>query len=435
MPDHALPQPPPSAGAIALVDCNNFYVSCERLFNPSLEGKPVVVLSNNDGCIIARSNEAKALGIAMGTPLFQVRPLIERHNVRVFSSNYALYGDLSHRVMETLRPFTPRLEVYSIDEAFLDLDHLPPHERAACARQMYATVKRWTGIPVSVGVGPTRTLAKVANRLAKQAAGTLVLTGPGALEAALARTTVGQVWNIGRRWTGRLNAHGIQSAHQFCQQPAPWVQQQMGVVGLRVWHELHGRRCVGPDPARRRRSVCVSRSFGQVVETLPPLQEAVATFVARAAEKIRRRQLVTAVVTVFLHVRTTDRQQLHGWSETITLPEASASTIALTTAARRAVARAYRPGHRYTKAGVLLLALHPGAALQAHLYEGAPNAAKEGRLMQVMDQINAKLGRGAVCLAAQQTRRAPPAGWVQQRTAVSPCYTTQFGQLLTITLS
>ncbi|MBN1845985.1 MAG: Y-family DNA polymerase, partial [Sedimentisphaerales bacterium] len=275
----------------ALVDCNNFYVSCERVFAPRWEGQPVVVLSNNDGCVVARSDEAKALGIRMGVPVFQVRDLIEKHGVEVFSSNYTLYADMSRRVMETLAGFAPAMEVYSIDEAFLDLAGNRA-DRTEYARQIRRRVRQWVGIPVTIGLGPSKTLAKVANHLAKwsaRAQGVLDLTECPYLAEALRRTPVQDVWGVGPQYARRLRQAGIQTAWDLRSAGDAWIRRELGVTGLRTVHELRGIACYDLETsAPPNQGIANSRSFGRPVETLAELQEAVAAYMSRAARKLRR---------------------------------------------------------------------------------------------------------------------------------------------------
>jgi DNA polymerase V len=274
----------------ALLDCNNFYVSCERLFQPGLLGKPVVVLSNNDGCVIARSDEAKALGIPMGLPAFKLTDLITEHSIEVYSSNYTLYGDLSARVMTTLTQWTPDVEVYSIDEAFLQFSALPLDALTAYGHTIRATIQQWTGIPVSIGIAPTKTLAKLANRLAKRSAqGVVALTVTAEIDATLACTRVEEIWGIGPGSTKRLKAHEITTALQLRNANDRWIRQYLGVVGQRIVWELRGISCLPlelcPPP---KQSLMVSRSFGRPITALTEMREAVATYTTRAAEKLRR---------------------------------------------------------------------------------------------------------------------------------------------------
>src|SRR4029434_9630627 len=289
-------------GMFALLDCNNFYVSCERLFQPALLGKPVVVLSNNDGCVIARSDEAKALGIPMGLPAFKLADLVKAHPIEVYSSNYTLYGDLSARVMTTLTQWTPDVEVYSIDEAFLKFATLPPAALTVYGQSMRATIQQWTGIPVSIGIAPTKTLAKLANRLAKRSPqGVVTLTASSEIEATLACTRVEDIWGIGPGYTRRLKLYDIRTAMQLRDANDRWIRQQLGVVGQRTVWELRGISCLPlelcPPP---KQSLMVSRSFGRPITSLTEMREAVATYTTRAAEKLRRHDVAAGVVTVFL---------------------------------------------------------------------------------------------------------------------------------------
>ncbi len=293
----------------ALVDCNNFYVSCERVFNPALEGKPVIVMSNNDGCAVARSAEAKAIGVEMAAPAFKLRHLVESHGLVMLSSNYAFYGDMSERVMSVLATFSPGAEVYSIDECFLDLDGLPVDDLTAWSQQIRATVRRWTGIPVSVGVASTKTLAKLANRLAKKSAkanGALDLTAnPKWIEAALKQTPVRDVWGIGRQFTAHCGINGIITAYDLTRQSDGWIKKTMGAVGLRTVMELRGTPVHTLDTAPSdKQTTCCSRSFGEAITDLGQVSDAVMTFASRAAEKIRGEGLVAGALQVFAY---TDR--------------------------------------------------------------------------------------------------------------------------------
>ena len=288
----------------ALVDCNNFYASCERVFNPKLEGKPIVVLSNNDGCVVARSNEAKALGIGMGVPEFQIRPLLRAHHVQVFSSNYTLYGDLSQRVMETLEQFCPDVEIYSIDEAFLGLSGFTSRNLTDYGRTMCSTVKRWTGIPVSVGIAETKTLAKIANRVAKRTpdtGGVFDLLVCPDRDALLGRIAVQDVWGIGPNHARCLAQYGITTALQLRQVDDQWVRKHMGIVGLRLVMELRGVSCLDLEqcPSPKQGLTC-SRAFGKPISTLTEMEEAISSYASRVAEKLRGERLAATVLTVFL---------------------------------------------------------------------------------------------------------------------------------------
>ncbi|MBF8965147.1 Y-family DNA polymerase [Pontibacter sp. FD36] len=416
----------------ALVDCNNFYASCERVFDPKLEGKPIVVLSNNDGCIIARSNEAKALGIQMGEPAFKAKDTIEQHNVHVFSSNYTLYGDMSARVMQTLGQFTPNLEVYSIDEAFLDLGNFYGRDLDQYAGEMRHTVKTWTGIPVSVGVAPTKTLAKLANRLSKKskkADGVLVLTDERHIQEALRRTEVGDVWGVGRRYARKLAAFGIHTALDLRNTSDAFAKKHLTVVGLRTVRELRGEPCQDLEMvAPNKQHICTSRSFGGPVTELSQLKEATANYASRCAAKLRRQQSCAGAITVFLETnrfREGDAQYFN--SKTIALPTATNSTLELLHYASIALQALYREGYRYKKSGVIVSELRPQNQVQTSLLDTVDRD-KHQRLMQTLDKLNGALGRDTVTCAAQGTTRP----WQLKCEKKSPCYTTQLKGLLCI---
>ena len=407
---------------IALVDCNNFYVSCERVFNPRLEGKPVVVLSNNDGCVVARSNEVKALGVSMGTPLFKLRPLIQQHGIQVFSSNYALYGDLSRRVMEVLGMFTPEVEVYSIDEAFLCLTGLSCEIVAHHLRLM---VKQWTGIPVSVGVATTKTLAKIANHQAKRQGGVCVLSDPAPV---LAQLPVSDVWGIGRRRTQRLEAQGITTALHLREVDLALIRQLLGIVGVRTVLELRGVACLPlelcPPP---RKSCCVSRGFGRPVESLAELKEAIACYGARAAAKLRRDGRVAQTMQVFITTnRFRPQEPQYANSETLVLPYPANDTPTLVRAALGATERLYRPGYEYHKAGVVLLDLSDSAIAQGSLFLDEDRRERAGRLMEAVDSLNQRFGAGTVRWAAEGWQQ----GWQMRAEWRSPRFTTRWDELV-----
>jgi DNA polymerase V len=409
---------------IGLCDGNNFYVSCERVFNPKLEGQPVIVLSNNDGCCVARSNEAKALGIKMGTPVFQIQTLIEQHQIQVFSSNYALYGDLSNRVMQTLHNFTPEVEVYSIDEAFLGFSGAVSETALATIR---ATVKCWTGIPVSLGLATTKTLAKIANRLAKQRDGVYILDRP---EPVLAELPVSDLWGIGRQSTKKLKAHGITTALDLQQADLRWIRQQMGIVGVRIVQELRGIPCLPlelvPPP---RKTCCVSRSFGRPVTELQELREAIATHTTRAAYKLRRDDLTASLLTVFIATnRFSQDEPYYRNAATVGLPCPTNDAIALTKTALRALEPLYQEGYRYQKAGVWLSELSPANQVQRDLFINPQDQEKARKLMTVMDALNQHFGAGKVRCAAEGMQRS----WQTRAQRRSPRYTTRWDELLSV---
>ncbi|UYZ64788.1 Y-family DNA polymerase [Hymenobacter weizhouensis] len=427
----------------ALVDCNNFYVSCERVFRPRLCGVPVVVLSNNDGCLISRSDEAKALGLKMGEPYFKVKPLLSQHGVQVFSSNYALYGDMSRRVMLVLSQVVPEVEVYSIDESFLNLGGLPTDadRLAELARTVREAVRRQVGIPVCVGVAPTKTLAKLANRLARRTpAGVLVLASEPERAAALAATPVADVWGIGRRLAPKLLAAGIGTAAELAAAPEGWVRRQLGgVVGVRLWRELRGQPCLEWQPAAEddddapglvQHSVASTRSFGQPQREWDALREAVATFSARAAEKLRRQQLSANLLTVLLGTDrfAAARRGPATHTSVVALPLATDDTGELLHAALRGLRQLWRPGTAYVRAGVVLSGLEPAGQPQLTLFNPADPARlqQQQRLMQALDGLNRRFGRNTVRYAVA----GPPiAAWAGRKAHCSPAYTTCWEEL------
>lgn len=412
----------------ALVDCNNFYASCERLFQPDLRERPVVVLSNNDGCVIARSNEAKALGIAMGAPLFKIRRLVEEHGVVVRSSNYALYGDISERVMSVLGSQAPAHEVYSIDECFLNLDQIAVPSLTEWCRDLRQRTHQWTGIPVSVGVGPTKTLAKVANRLAKKSAkagGVLDLVHhPEWIEHALSKTAVGDVWGIGRRWSAMLEERGIHTAHDLANAQDGWVRNRMGIVGLRTVHELRGTVCHALDdqPAPRQ-TTCCSRTFGEAIRDKAQVHDAVMSFAERAAEKVRQAGQVAGAVQLFVRTDPFDQNAIQkSVSGSATFQRPTSDTREIAGAVLRIFERIWRDGYGWRKAGVLLLDLGDPASVPTSLFDVI---AQPDGLMTAMDQINARFGRGKARLGLA----GKSAEWRMRQDNLSPSFTTRWDDL------
>ena len=408
---------------------DNFYVSCERVFQPSLEGRPVVVLSNNDGCVIARSDEAKALGFAMGDPYHLNKEKLTGHDVAVFSSNYALYGDMSRRVMDTLGTFTPEIELYSIDEAFLNLAGLERRGLTGYAHLIRTTVKRDTGIPVSIGIGPTKTLAKIANHLAKarpETGGVFDLTKVD-VDHALASIEVREVWGVGPRWANWLEEQGIATALDLKRSDPKAIRRKMTVVGERLVHELNGRPCLSLELVEPpRQGLTVSRSFGQTLTALQPIKEALVQFVGRAAEKLRRQNLMAGQVLVFV---TTNRfsatQPFYANSATVKLPYPTDFTPDLVEAAVQLLERLYRPGFHYQKCGVMLLDLLPATQVQADLFD-TRDRAREAWLMRALDSLNADHGARTVRVGNNGGKR--PA-WAMRQAFRSPRYTTNWREL------
>ncbi|GJE61611.1 Y-family DNA polymerase [Methylobacterium trifolii] len=421
--------------AIALIDGNSFYCSCERVFDPKLAGVPVIVLSNNDGNAIARTAEAKALGIRMGEPYFKIRDLCRAQGVRVFSSNYTLYGDMSARMNAVYRTFAPDVEIYSIDESFLDLSDVRERDRMALALDLRATVRAWTGIPTCVGIGPTKTLAKLANHVAKtipELGGVCDLTDPVAYDHWLCHVHVGDVWGIGRASLAKLEAMGVDSVADLRDLDPRPVRKSLSVVGERIIHELRGLACLPLDllPARRK-GCAVTRSFAARVEDRATLEQAVATHATRLGEKLRREGLGTAHVTVFYHTSEHDRDRpQRSVSTTVRLPEHTNDTLTLIKAARLGIARTWREQGaqpwRYSKAGVVTVDLVPLEASPRALIDQLDRE-RSGPLMTAIDACNARWGRGAVvpARAGLVERRA----WSTKFEMRSPRYTTQVGEL------
>lgn len=421
---------PPS---IALIDCNNFYASCERAFRPELRDHPVVVLSNNDGCVIARSNEAKALGIPMGAPYFKCRAQLERNKVGVFSSNYALYGDLSARVMRVLTRFCPNVEIYSIDEAFVDLSGVPGGP-AAFARRLKVTVEAWTGIPVSVGIGATKTLAKIANRFAKKqprSRGVFDLTSSPEPDLVLKWTEIGDVWGIGPRHAKRLRKLGITNAHGFSQLKRDWVKRKMTVAGLHTLLEIRGMPCfdfaAGPAP---KKTIVSSRSFGHPVVKYDDLAEATAQYTTRAAEKMRRQRHVTSNILVFLHTnkfKLGEPQYSNAYA--VPLAVATAHTPTLIKAAHTGLKKIYRSGYAFKKCGVMLSGLEPVNGRWLSLLDLPPDThSRHEPLMKAVDKVNGRWGRDTLKFAASGINGT----WRMRREMCSSRYTTVWKELLEV---
>lgn len=417
----------------AVADCENFYVSCERVFQPRLRGRAVVVLSNNDGCVISRSEEAKLAGVAMGVPLFKARPLIEEHGVEVFSSNYELYGDISGRVMETLEECAGRAERYSIDEAFFDLPDATDERLCAAGEEIRGRVRKWTGLPVTVGIGPTKTLAKLAVSVARKSEkeprpGVVSLCRPRHAEAALRRVRVEKVWGVGPASARTLKAEGCETALDLSRAEARWVRGRLGAVAARVALELRGVSCLPleacPPP---RRSVTSSRSFGRPVTSLAELREAVAFHVSKAAERLRRARRMARVLLVFLETGRHAAGPRHAPAVSTALPVPTDLTPELVGHAQRLVERAFAEGFEYRKAGVMLLELVPARPAQTGLFDGRDRE-RDRRVMETIDRLNRQMGRDTVRCARAGFRHA----WRMNCARRSPRYTTNWRELLTV---
>lgn len=389
---------------VGLCDCNNFFASCERVFRPDLEGRPVVVLSNNDGCIIARSNEAKALGIKMGTPLFQAREVIEKNGVSVFSSNYQLYGDMSNRVVTILKETVPSIEVYSIDEAFLNLDGLPLEGLQQKGRELSARIRKHTGIPVSIGMAPTKTLAKIASKLCKQypkLRGCCLMYRPEDVEKVLRKFPVGDVWGIGRKYRRKLELLGVHTAWDFCSMPRSEVSRMMSVTGVKTWLELQGEPCIGFDEIpQERQTICVSRSFARDMYDPGELDAAVATFTGKVAEKLRAQRMKASVMHVFILTNRHRDELPQDYSiRTTGFEVATNSTIEMTEAASVALKAIYKKGFGYKRAGVMVTDLVESNKVQGVFFDSIDHE-KQDRLMKVIDNINNLNGKSTVRIAS-----------------------------------
>lgn len=422
--------------AIALIDCNNFYVSCERVFNPRLEGKPVVVLSNNDGCAVARSNEVKALGVKMGQPWFEFKDLARKHGIIAQSSNYALYADMSNRVMSILAMFSPQQEIYSIDECFLDLSGFGTQDLTSYGQRIRRCVKQWTGLPVCAGIGSTKTLAKLANHIAKKYP---ELDGVCDLNSMprhqqddwFRRIAAGEVWGIGRRLVPKLYDNGIRTVLDLKRASPAGMRSRFSVVMEKVIRELNGVPCIELEEiAPPRKQIVSSRSFGVAVVDLSSLEEAVSLYVRRATEKLRRQQLCAGAI--YVAIRTSpfnEEERYYANGLAIPLPVPTDDTVRLTKAALWGVRKIYRGGYRYQKARVMLSELVSAGNRQSDLFGLAAAENKSGKLMVVMDQINAKMGSSTLKLASEGFRQP----WKMKQGNRSPRYTTNWNELICVT--
>lgn len=412
----------------ALVDCNNFYVSCERVFNPTLNGRPVIVLSNNDGCAVARSNEAKAIGIKMGDPLHQIKHLVKSHNIAVYSSNYQLYGDMSARVMSILADSFPEMEVYSIDEAFLKLDAFGRVNLNALALEARTRIIKWTGIPVSIGIAPTKTLAKIANHVAKKrtSSGVFDMSSPEEQYRILKDWDVEEIWGVARAYGRRLRELSIYTAWDLRNADARLIRKRFGVVGERIARELQGISCLDLEHIQPRKNIMTSRSFGQLVTAQEILEEAISNFVVRGAEKMRRQGSRAQGICVFIRTNPfREQDSQYSNSYTIGFPVPCSDTGQLIAYAKAGLKEIFKEGYLYKKAGVLLLDLVPSTLEQGHFFVSTETT-RSDRVMQAVDALNNRMGKGTVYFAAQGRNQA----WQALSSLRSPRYTTQWNELL-----
>lgn len=416
----------------ALIDCNNFYVSCERVFQPDLNWKPVVVLSNNDGCVIARSNEAKALGIPTGAPAFKNEKLFKQYNVQIFSANFALYGDMSNRVMTILADYSPEMEIYSIDECFLKLDGFNKYFNLQdYGGEMRRKVLKWTGIPISIGIAPTKALAKLANKIAKKftdiTEGVYIIDSVEKRIKALKWLKIEDVWGIGRQYSKRLNAHNVFTAYDFTQLNDEWVSKNLSIVGLRLKHDLQGIPTLDLEEAKPKKSIATTRTFETNYTEFEQLNERIATFACSCAEKLRMQKSCCNSIMVFIHTNGF-REDLPQYSKNIVikLPFPTNSNIELATFATQALKRIYRHGYACKKAGVIVQDLTPETTIQTTLFENRNE--RHVPLMQAIDRINLKYGQHKIRLASQDIKRI----WKMKQEKLSPRYTTELSDIITI---
>ena len=419
---------------IALVDCNSFYVSCERLFNPSIIKKPVIVLSSNDGCVISRSTEAKILGIKMGEPYFKVKKIIKKNDVKVFSSNYSLYGDISRRVMKTLKQFSPQMEIYSIDEAFLNLSSIRDENLFEHGNKIRKTVLKWTGIPTSIGIATTKTLSKAANHIAKkEQSGIVNLINTKQIDQILKEIEINEVWGVGRQLTKFYIKNGIHTAYQLKNMHNNWIKKNTNVLGSRTAMELKGIPCVSlEEHQEKRKNCCVSRSFGRKVTKLEELSESVTTHCLNAAEKIRSDNQTTKRITVF--IRTSPFQKDKNYyanSKDIDLPVRTNDSIELVKQALIALQYIYRKGYKYQKAGIIFSGLNEVDIYKKNLFSSINNEEKRKKLMKAIDYTNIKYGRHALSIAQAGLRKK----WNIKRQHSSKIDTACFDFLPTIKIA
>jgi len=417
--------------AIALVDCNNFYVSCERVFQPKLEGKPVVVLSNNDGCVVSRSQEVKDLGLKMAVPWYQMKDMAKRHSIIAFSSNYSLYADLSNRVMSLLAQFSPDQEVYSIDESFLDFTGIPT-DHTQYAQQIRETIRRCVGIPVCVGIAPSKTLSKLANHVAKKNPRFGSVCDFNALTEKelndlFATIDVREVWGVGRRSTGSLNEMGIHSVLDLKRASAKRLREKFSVVQERIVEELNGVACLElDDVVPDKQQIICSRSFGTLTSLLPDLEQAVVAYATRAAEKLRQQHSLAGGIQVYIRTNPhKERDPQYQQSVLMPLPEPTDDTRLLCHAALHGLRRIYRADYAYQKAGVMLTGIIPASAKPRTLFDNEDAQQKSHALMRTLDRINRSMGSGTIKLLGEGVDTS----WAMRRTNVSKRYTTEWNEL------
>ena len=418
---------------IALIDCNSFYVSCERLFKPSLIKKPVIVLSNNDGCIISRSSEAKALGIKMGEPYFKAKKIITKNNVHVFSSNYSLYGDISRRVMKTLKRFAPEMEIYSIDEAFLNLSSIPDNEILQFGKKIKDTVLQWVGIPTSIGIATTKTLSKIANHIAKkEKSGVVSLINKKNIDHILEKVEIRDVWGVGQQLSKFYINNGIFNANQLKNVSNNWIKKSSNVLSSRTAMELRGASCISLEITQsKRKSCCVSRSFGKKVERLQELKESITSHCLNAAEKIRSESLLTKSITIFIRTSSFQKMEIHySNSKTIDFPIATDNSIEIVKSAIFGLKSIFKKGYKYQKSGIILSGLCESKSYNDNLFSSTKDK-KTKDLMRSIDHTNFRYGRSTLSLAIAVSNKK----WKTKRQHSSKIDTANFDCLPIIKVS
>ena len=416
---------------VALVDCNNFYASCERVFNPAWNDRPIGVLSNNDGCIVSRSNELKAAGIPMGAPYFKYRDQLEALNAVIVSSNYELYGDMSSRVMRTLENLAPGIEVYSIDEAWLNLARIQPDKLDSCGHRIVSKTYQHTGIPVSVGIGLTRVLAKIANRICKQhkvPGSVFKLVDCETIECSLADVSVGDIWGVGEGWAKRLERDGIYSALDLRNIDASWIRKAYGVIMQRLVFELQGQPCLEFEDVEPKKRIIASRSFGSRVTQLNDLLEATSFHATRAGEKLRKQKSVCSALQVFLKTGKYNPSESRFHASTIVqFSVPTSDTRRLIQAAQQGIKKIFKQGHRYAKTGVTLLEISPASVVQSDFFDSI-DSGKSQTLMETIDQVNEERGKYTLFFASEGTRKS----WAMKRDRKTRAYTTRWSELPTV---
>jgi DNA polymerase V len=414
---------------IALVDCNNFYASCERVFRPDLEKKPIVVLSNNDGCVIARSNEAKKLGIKMGEPAFKKREVFERNKIKTFSTNFILYGDMSKRVMSILRNNSKEIEIYSIDEAFLECYN---EDLNSYGKNLRKKVKQWTGIPVSVGIAETKVLAKIANHIAKKyrKSGVFILDSKEIIEKALKFTAIEEIWGIGRNHSRRFKEYGINTAYDLTCIEESWIKKKFSIVVLRIAKELKGIKCLDIESQHKtKKNICTSRSFGNPTSDYNTIKEAISTFAVRCCEKLRKQKTSTSELRIFIYTNPFNpkHRQYYG-TKKIQLERATNDNQIIVQEVIKGLQKIYKKGYVYKKAGVIAGNITQENQVQLNLFDQIKNREKYTKISKVIDRINSSMGRDKLRIATQGFDRK----WKMKQEQLSQCYTTRIDEILTV---